>query len=93
MEPPALARALNAILPHDIRVLAVEEAAPGFHARFSATGKAYEYRIVNAPLVSPFLHNYVWHVIQPIDLERCARLPRGSSGRTTSPPSRGRAPG
>ncbi len=69
MEPPALARALNAILPRDIRVLAVEEAAPGFHARFSAVGKVYEYSIVNAPLVSPFLHKYVWHVIPPIDLE------------------------
>ena len=68
MEPPALARALNAILPRDIRVLAVEDAQPGFHARFSAIGKVYEYRIVNAPLVSPFLHKYVWHVVQPIDL-------------------------
>jgi tRNA pseudouridine38-40 synthase len=68
MEPPALARALNAVLPRDIRVLAVEEAEPGFHARFSATGKVYEYRIVNAPLISPFLYRYAWHVGQPIDL-------------------------
>jgi tRNA pseudouridine38-40 synthase len=68
MEPPALARALNAVLPRDIRVLAVEEAEPGFHARFSATGKVYEYRIVNATLISPFLHRYAWHVAQPIDL-------------------------
>ena len=70
MEPPALARALNAILPPDVRVLAIEEPEPGFHARFSAIGKVYEYRIVNAPLVSPFLHKYAWHVVQPIDLER-----------------------
>jgi tRNA pseudouridine38-40 synthase len=70
MEPPALARALNAVLPRDIRVLAVEEAAPGFHARFSATGKVYEYRIVNATLISPFLHRYAWHVVQPIDLDK-----------------------
>jgi tRNA pseudouridine38-40 synthase len=70
MEPPALARALNAVLPRDIRVLAVEEAEPGFHARFSATGKVYEYRIVNATLISPFLHRYAWHVVQPIDLDK-----------------------
>ena len=69
MEPPALARALNAVLPADVRVLTVEDAAPGFHARFSATGKVYEYRIVNAPLVSPFLQKYVWRVGQPIDLQ------------------------
>jgi len=70
MEPPALARALNAVLPRDIRVLAVEEAEPGFHARFSATGKVYEYRIVNATLISPFLHRYAWHVGQPIDMDK-----------------------
>lgn len=69
MEPPRLARALNAILPPDVRVLAVEEAEPAFHARFSAVGKVYEYRIVNAPLVSPFLHKHVWHVGQPVNLE------------------------
>jgi tRNA pseudouridine38-40 synthase len=70
MEPPALARALNAILPRDIRVLTVEETRPGFHARFSATGKVYEYRIVNAPLISPFLYRYAWHVRQPLDLDK-----------------------
>jgi tRNA pseudouridine38-40 synthase len=63
-----LVRALNAVLPADVRIIAAEDMPPGFHARFSATGKIYEYRIVNAPLVSPFLHNYVWHVIQPLDI-------------------------
>src|ERR1051325_5158492 len=36
-----LARALNAQLPGDVRVLSVEEAAPGFHARFDARSKSY----------------------------------------------------
>ena len=49
-----LARALNARAAARVRVLTVEETAPDFHARFSAVGKAYEYRIVNAPIVSPF---------------------------------------
>jgi len=62
-------RALNAVLPVDVRVLRVEEAARDFHARFSATGKTYEYRIVSAPFVSAFLHRYVWHVPQHLDLE------------------------
>lgn len=66
--PAVLARALNAVLPPDVRVLDVQQVDPGFHARFSATGKAYEYRIVNAPLVSPFLHRYAWHVKQPLDV-------------------------
>ena len=64
-----LARALNAVLPHDVRVASAEEAAPGFHARFSAVAKTYEYRILNGPLVSPFLHRYVWHVSGRLDLD------------------------
>lgn len=62
-----LARALNSVLPAQVRVLCVEEMPPDFHARFSAAGKLYEYRIVNAPLVSPFVHRYAWHVIPPLD--------------------------
>lgn len=69
ISPSTLARALNGVLPPQVRVLAAEEAPPHFHARFSATGKTYEYRIVNAPMASPFLHRYAWHVPQPLDLE------------------------
>ncbi len=80
VEPATLARALNAVLPSAIRIVSVEEAAPDFHARFSATGKTYEYRIVNAPFVSPFLHRYAWHVPLRLDLEamrRAAAMLRG----------------
>ena len=70
--------ALNAVLPgRRARRCGVEEAAPDFHARFSATGKVYEYRIVNAPFVSPFLRRYAWHVPQPLDLE-AMRTRRGA---------------
>jgi tRNA pseudouridine38-40 synthase len=64
-----LVRALNAALPRDVRVLAVEEVSRAFHARFSARTKTYEYRIVNAPLVSPFLYRYAWHVRRALDME------------------------
>jgi tRNA pseudouridine38-40 synthase len=76
LDPLTLARALNAVLPVDVRVLSVEEMAPDFHARFSALGKAYEYRIVNAPFVSPFLSRYVWHIGQPLDLEAMRQASR-----------------
>jgi len=69
LNEPTLARALNAALPPDVRVLSVEEMPADFHARFDARSKTYEYRIVNAPLVSAFLHRYVWHVPQPLDAE------------------------
>jgi len=69
LEGPTLVRALNAVLPPEVRILTVEEMPDAFHARFDARSKTYEYRIVNAPLVSAFLHRYVWHVPQPLDAE------------------------
>lgn len=69
IDPVTLARALNAVLPPDVRVASVEEVPADFHARFSATGKIYDYRIVNAPFVSPFVRRYVWHVIPRLDRE------------------------
>ena len=64
-----LARALNAQLPEDVRVLSVEEAVPGFHARFSARSKRYRYCIRNGAVASPFERAYVWHVPQPLDVD------------------------
>jgi tRNA pseudouridine38-40 synthase len=64
----AIQRGLNAVLPPSVRVSSVDEAPPGFHARFDATGKIYQYRIVNAPFISPFLVRYAWHVPQPLDV-------------------------
>ena len=64
----ALQRALNAVLPASVRVVKVERMPPGFHARFSARAKTYEYRIVNAPFVSPFEHRYVWHLPHPLNV-------------------------
>jgi tRNA pseudouridine38-40 synthase len=61
-------RGLNVALPRSIRIVSVEEAAPAFHARYDSTGKTYEYRLVNAPFMSPFLTRYAWHVPQPLDL-------------------------
>jgi tRNA pseudouridine38-40 synthase len=64
-----LQRALNAVLPVDVRIVAVEDARPGFHARFDAVSKTYEYRIANGPSVSAFQHRYVWHVPGALDVE------------------------
>ena len=61
VEPAAVLRALNVRLPADIRVLHAEEARPGFHAQFHATGKAYRYRIATAAVLSPFDRWFVWH--------------------------------
>lgn len=64
-----LARGLNALLPADIAVLELERAAEDFHARFSATGRAYEYRIRNAPVRDPLERHREHWLPEPLDLE------------------------
>ena len=54
-----LNRALNRALPPSIRVLETEPASPTFHARHSAVGKLYRYRIFQGAVCSPFLARYV----------------------------------
>jgi tRNA pseudouridine38-40 synthase len=62
-------RALNSLLPEDIRIKGVEEIEGRFHARFSAKGKIYEYRILNGELPSPFHRHHAWFVPGRLDLE------------------------
>jgi tRNA pseudouridine38-40 synthase len=71
-----LARALNAMLPDAVRVLAVEEAADGFHARYAARFKTYRYLINNGTLADPFARRYAWHVPQPLDAAAMAAAAR-----------------
>jgi tRNA pseudouridine38-40 synthase len=56
-----LQRAANRLLPHDIRVTKVEEAALDFHPRFQAKAKTYEYRIFRGEICPPFERHYVYH--------------------------------
>ncbi len=60
-------QALNARLPAEIRVLRAAWTTPAFHARFSATGKTYRYRIWNAPTLHPLERGRAWHVPPAID--------------------------
>ena len=46
--------ALNGVLPGDVAAIAAEEAEEGFHARFSAKGRSYVYRIWRRETSSPF---------------------------------------
>ena len=57
-----IVRALNARLPHTVRVLSAEEAPASFRARADARSKTYRYRIWNGDVVSPFERRFVWHV-------------------------------
>jgi tRNA pseudouridine38-40 synthase len=64
----AYVRALNASLPEDVRVRAVEEAGDDFHARFSARAKTYRYRLTRGGVASPFESRYAWHITHPLDV-------------------------
>jgi tRNA pseudouridine38-40 synthase len=76
-----LARALNARLPDEVRVLSVDEAADEFHARYSARSKIYRYLVLNDRLVSPFERRYVWPVPRPLDVAAMAEGARHLEGR------------
>jgi tRNA pseudouridine38-40 synthase len=69
--PPAerAPQALNALLPDDVSVVAGEEAAPDFHARFSARARSYRYRIHRRATPSPFERSRSWWLPRPLDLE------------------------
>ena len=64
-----LQRALNAVLPCRCARRFGRGGAPGFHARFDAVSKTYEYRIANAPFVSAFEYRYAWHVPGALNVE------------------------
>jgi tRNA pseudouridine38-40 synthase len=71
IEPYKLRAAINGNLPsRDLRVIRAEAVADDFHARFSARGKTYVYRILNAPVCSPFWTRYAYHDARPLSLER-----------------------
>ena len=74
-------RALNAILPHDIRVLAAEEKPQAFHATLDAKSKVYRYAIDNGTFADVFQLRYCWHVHPPLDAAAMARAGRFLLGR------------
>ncbi|MBI5191870.1 MAG: tRNA pseudouridine(38-40) synthase TruA [Nitrospirae bacterium] len=61
-------KAINSLLPHDIRIKKAEYVPMEFNARFSAKGKTYQYAILNVEQMSPFLRNYAWHIKRPLDI-------------------------
>ena len=77
-QPSDLRRALNAVLPDDIWVEDAADAASDFHARFSATDRAYEYRLgLDERAASPFHRRTCWVMrddVDPLLLDRCANL-------------------
>lgn len=72
-----LRAAVNGNVGRDLRIFEVRTAPEEFHARFSARGKTYRYRIFNEHFASPFLTRFAQHEARSLDVARmqaCALL-------------------
>ncbi len=79
--PRKLRLGLNAVLPDDVAVLDIEEAAEGFHARKSAKSKHYRYTILRGPARRPLARLTSFHFPQALDVQRMDAAARLLEGR------------
>ncbi len=75
-----LEKAMNRLLPRDIRVLSAVETHENFHPRFDAVAKTYEYRIERAAICSPFERRYVHHHPYPLNEGKIFELAKALEG-------------
>jgi len=68
LEPARWVEALNASLPPAIRVARCRYVSNNFHARRSAKGKTYRYRIWSGPVLPPFEYRRAWHIPNELDV-------------------------
>ncbi len=65
-----MVRALGSLLPPDIVAISAEEMEEGFHARFSAKWKRYQYRILINPYNNPLDVKYAWQMREKLDVKK-----------------------
>ena len=80
-EPRVVRDAWNDRLPDDVRVLAVDEAAPGFHARYDAAWKVYTYRWSRAAVIPPARSPFVAPLSPRAEAARLREAAAGLAGR------------
>lgn len=71
-----LVDALNNFLPLAVRIKQAEEVPQSFHARYDVKSKSYRYRILLAPVASPFVVRFVYHYPYPLELKPMAAAAR-----------------
>lgn len=72
--------ALNGLLPHDIRILSIEEVPANFHAQFSAKGKIYHYHLYFDPILDPTKRFFCHHVQGKFNLNAFKKASRAFIG-------------
>lgn len=75
-----LQRALNAVLPADVAVQNVDEAAPEFHPRYDASSRHYRYMLYNAAVRWPLTRRYSLHVATALDVAAMQRAAQSLVG-------------
>jgi tRNA pseudouridine38-40 synthase len=73
-EPFGLKKALNGLLPPEIRIVKCVEAAEDFSSRHDAREKLYRYMIYNRPSMPPIYCDLAWHVYEKIDVAKVRSL-------------------
>ena len=68
--PEQLLRALNSMLPRDVRVMSARRASPSFHARHDAISKVYRYQIYLGPVLAPHMLREYFHFPYRIDFRK-----------------------
>jgi tRNA pseudouridine38-40 synthase len=81
MSAAKLLLAINAWLPEDVRVMAVQRVNPVFHARFDASGKQYRYFVWNHAVLNPLLRHQAWHVTRKLNLKAMRAAAKFFAGR------------
>jgi len=68
LKPPRIKKALNSLLPPDIRVKKVKIVSTDFNAQHDALSKTYRYVICNKDYVPAFARHYVYHFTYPLNI-------------------------
>ncbi len=76
IETHALMRALNSLLPPDVRIRRVKKAVPGFNTRYCCVSRTYRYFILNRGTQDIFLRNYSWWVDQTLNIRSMRKAAR-----------------
>ncbi len=72
LAPAIVERALDALLPEDVGVLGVREAAPEFHALRDARWKWYRYALLPSRRRRVHERRVAWRIVAPLDLDTLA---------------------
>ena len=70
LPPEKLAYVMNNLLAPDVKIREAKVCPPEFHARFSAVGKKYIYKIMNCASRDVFRRNFYYFCERPLDAEK-----------------------